>query len=689
MPPSPPLLSLADIATLARVQRPVTTTWRRRHPDFPEPVEEHGNRAWFDGREVADWLITTGLGNTPADDLKAELAAHGLLHHAEQIGGPRLVEVLGSLLCLHHMDEKPLSDMEEDALITRVERMDPDDEFFRRELIEDPELSVRLTPLAEELIEAAYTPGGAHEHLMAHRHRLGLTGPDTGSLSTELRRLVVQVADPLGHTGRDGTLTIADPHSLCGDLLRAVVAELDDPEDSRVLAAEPRANLARLTRRRLLLAGVPELDLDVQVGSELEERIADPDLLVTLLPYRPGEERSQLEVLEEVEALGDLLHPGKTAVVVGPADALVGKLDTYEAQARSRLLRSGLVESITTLPVGTDPYRPGYECALWTLTRDPVPEAQGRVLINDVGSLTLDEHVCAVLSEDILLWRAEGHHLGGHDPRYGQSVPIKELEERFGQALLPPGPPASRIVSQMVRDRPALITQAETRLAQAEQRAQEHTGTANPLRGGLVRRIGPPSTRVTIAALINQKRIVPVKGHRINSEHVDPDGQLDLLGKDEVLGRAARGDRRIDRLVLAAEYPHVTLTEPGDVVYASADSEFDMLIDHEGAAVVTFPARVLRVNPRTRRALTPRVLALLMEGAANTPQVSGQVRAPRGVGELVLPDLAPEEVRRLDDFLGATERRQALLAEQQAELDTIRRLTAAGFSDGTLTVFEH
>ena len=32
------LMSMTEIAELAKVQRPVVTTWRRRHRDFPAPV---------------------------------------------------------------------------------------------------------------------------------------------------------------------------------------------------------------------------------------------------------------------------------------------------------------------------------------------------------------------------------------------------------------------------------------------------------------------------------------------------------------------------------------------------------------------------------------------------------------------------------------------------------------------------
>ncbi|WP_042284252.1 hypothetical protein [Nocardiopsis alba] len=685
MSSSPLLLSLSDIAGLARVQRPVVSTWRRRHPDFPSPMAENDSRSWFDGHAVADWLTSTGLGNTPADEIGPELVAHGLVRVAEGVGAQRLVSVLGALLCLQYMDEKPLADTTKDALLTRAEHMDPDDEFFLRELSADPGLSARLAPLAEDLVEAAYTPGGAHEHLMRQRHRLGLADPESGSLAPELRRLIVQVADPHERASANDTLTVADPHALYGDLLHDMVCALDDPADSRTLAAERRPDLARLTRRRLLLTGVPELDLDVQEGTELEEGIADPDLVVTLLPYQAGESRSQARVLEEIEAIGDLLGPGCTAVVIGPADALVGALDTREAQIRSRLIRSKLVESVTTLPGGADPSRPGYECAMWTLRRGQVANTEGRVLVNDISARPLGDQVMGTLAEDILLWRAEGHHLGGHDPRYGMSVTIKDLEDRFGEALVPPGPPVSRLLSQAVRDRPALIAEAETRLTEADNRARAHTESAGPLRGGLLRRVGPTPERATVNTLIRQDRLVPVKGHRIADEHIDPAGQLDLIGPDEVLGRSPRGSRRIDRLVLAAEYQHAALTEPGDVVYTTATG-FGVMVDHEGASVVCYPARVLRVNRKARRALTPRVLALLLEGAVSTNKPTGSVRAPRGIGEASLPDLNPKEVERLDTFLAESDRRRALLDAQYTELDTIRRLSAAGFGDGTLAV---
>jgi hypothetical protein len=53
-------MSMTDIAELAQVQRPVITTWRRRHPDFPQPAGGDPSSWLFDPRQVADWLVARG-----------------------------------------------------------------------------------------------------------------------------------------------------------------------------------------------------------------------------------------------------------------------------------------------------------------------------------------------------------------------------------------------------------------------------------------------------------------------------------------------------------------------------------------------------------------------------------------------------------------------------------------------------
>lgn len=101
--PLPLLVSMSDIATLARVKRPVVSTWRRRHPDFPAAVSENSGRPLFDGAQVTNWLIATGLGNAAPQELRSELALFGIIALRDRFTPWQLVETLGSLLCLRRL----------------------------------------------------------------------------------------------------------------------------------------------------------------------------------------------------------------------------------------------------------------------------------------------------------------------------------------------------------------------------------------------------------------------------------------------------------------------------------------------------------------------------------------------------------------------------------------------------------
>ncbi|MFD5750034.1 hypothetical protein ACFWH2_22590, partial [Streptomyces sp. NPDC127033] len=304
---------MSDIAMFARVKRPVVSTWRRRHPDFPVTVSENSGRPLFDGAEVTDWLITSGLGNTAPAELRSELALFGIAALRDRFTPWQLVETLGSLLCLRRLDGRPLADdaanasppdadasppgAEADealwsALLRRAERIDAEDDFVLRELRSTDAKAAPLARLAEDLIESAYDERGAYEWLLAARSRLGLDSLAADAVTPEVRSLLTQLTDLRIRLEQGESLTLADPHARAGDLLAALLDDTEDRDRVTVLAADPDARLTRITRRRLLLAGVGELDLDVRTGTDLEERFADPDLVVTQLPYRPGEDRS-------------------------------------------------------------------------------------------------------------------------------------------------------------------------------------------------------------------------------------------------------------------------------------------------------------------------------------------------------------------------------------------------------------
>jgi hypothetical protein len=75
------LMSMSDIAALARVQRPVVSVWRSRaartHTPFPAPVAREHGQEYFDAGQIGSWLAETQRGNNP--EAATDAAAYAAL----------------------------------------------------------------------------------------------------------------------------------------------------------------------------------------------------------------------------------------------------------------------------------------------------------------------------------------------------------------------------------------------------------------------------------------------------------------------------------------------------------------------------------------------------------------------------------------------------------------------------------
>ncbi|MDW5330650.1 SAM-dependent DNA methyltransferase [Plantactinospora sp. KLBMP9567] len=667
------LMSQREIALLARVSKPAVTAWRRRHTDFPAPVSGDHGQPLFPADAVVAWLLRTGLGHADPNTLRAEQSMHTLAAYARRHGGRRAVAVLGAALCLRHLAGRALP---ADPL-PLARRLDPDDEFLLHELADAPE-PAGLAPLVEQLIEGAFDAWHACRFLLSSANRLGWPELTADALAPELVALIRRVADVPTRLGARHAITIADGNAGTGDLLTALVSDLDR-DNLRVTASVADEELARLVRRQLLLADLPEFQFDIR-ADELAEEFAEPDLIVTRLAYRPAETRDALTDLDRVEAITDLLGSGRTAIVVGPASSLVDELrDGAAVMRRAALLGTGIVEAIVRLPGGVFPARPGHPAALWLLTRDPVPTVKGRLLLADLSGTALDQATVDSAAEDILLWRAEGHRSDGHDPRIGRTVPLESLDLRRGAALRPPGPTSVALRARLAADRPALIGEVERRLTDAEQQSIRYAQEHGPLDTRSVQRDGSRPKELSLGALRTARRVRPLPGHRLSPGHAGPRGHHRVIGAEEVLAQSS--NRWMDRLTLAAEYPHLALTEPGDLVVTTVP-KFGVFLEEDGFSVIEFPARGLRISPGDP--LTPRVLKALLDAARNTTRSPGAVRGP-GLRDATVPDLPLNEAARLNEVLRRLEERERLLQRQAGLLAELRELAVTGFADGTLT----
>ncbi|MEU0400393.1 hypothetical protein ABZ318_09075 [Streptomyces sp. NPDC006197] len=683
-------IGYAEIAALAQVKRPVPTTWARRHPDFPEPVTREGGSPLFDAREVVEWLARTGRGNAEPRRLRVEAALHTLsAWRSSGLPAPVLVGALTALICLRQQYDAPVGAHAWGELLARAGDLDAEDAFLLSELraVPDPDrLGPALAALADELTEAAYTPAEAFDWVLEARRRLGSHDLAADEPTPAVARALAALAG-IGTLPDESVL--ATPYARSGDLLAALHTAAPEDSGHTYLAAEPDPALARLVRRRMLVRGVFEFSLDVTEGEGLPtDDWGDPHALVCALPYEAGETRSARQVLERIQDLADYLGDGSTAVVLGPADALVQPLPRHGDADRLRrsFLDEGLLKAAISLPDGAFAYRPGYRTAVWILARTPEDERAGRVLLADYSAQPLTEPVLDVLAEDIAIWRAsEWRGDRRHEPRHAAVVPAKDLDDRPGSPFTPQHRSPEARHTRAVVERPARIADVERHLAELDERAARRAD--GPVKTGAVLRPEDQQVRrTTVRRLLKDRRLRRRPGHRIAPEHLSPDGHYTVIGPEEILGTARFGSRRIDRGLVLTAYEHVQFTEPGDLVVTTSP-RFGVHVDAEGLSVVVAPARVLRVHPDADPPVRPRVLAALLRAAAcDHGRTSGAVRAPRGIEDLSVPDLGREELERYEAVLAEIGRRTELLRQQSEALDDLARITAAGMADGTLTI---
>jgi hypothetical protein len=676
---------MRDIAELAAVRRPVVTMWRRRHADFPVPITGSSAQPLFDPRAVADWLVSTG--RVERERVEPDLSLYTLAGLGGRLPPDDLVAYITALICLRQLDDdEPLADGSDDvlpALRARAVRRDPDDEMLVTEILGLPQDAEWLAIAVDELVEAAWGCRAAFERIMSARRRLGAAGISAEAVRPELARLVARVCGAVERARRYGSIVVADVAAGAGDLLIAVTDLLGEDYAPACTAAESDPYSARLLRRRLATHGLPAVDVDVRIADSLPDDCGEPDVIVSQVPFVPGEERSVREVLDVIDDVSLRLRPGCSAVVLGPADVLTGELPAYSEgeRARAGLLRGGMVESVIRLPGGLVPFRPGYETALWILNSAHDSPWRGRVLLADISDRELTDEVAEVLAEDVITWRREGYDPDVHTRTFGVQVLIGDLVD-------PPRP----LTTRRPRNMRTLASDAARHVAtvlelEAElDRLGAYATAGRPaIRTGLVVDVRARPAVLSIGKLAEKKGIGLFKGARIAAADITASGQHAVLGAAEVLGLKRAGARRIDRTVLAGKYPRAQLTEPGDLLITTTPG-FGVYLDHEGFSVAEFPVRVLRVREAEDVPLTSRVLAAMLSANDAPGRPGGAIRASRRIEDHQVPVLPPADVMRLDTVLAELDTRRHHACREIAVLDELAMTATTGLCDGTLSL---
>lgn len=680
-----PLMSMRDIAEMASVRRPVVTMWRRRHPDFPALAGGDAAHPLFDPEQVVEWLIATDRADRSR--IEPDLSLYTLANLRRDMAPAELVAVTTSLICLRDLDgDEPLAGGTDEVAASirdRAAAADPGDELLLSELRSVPPDAAGLAAAVDDLVEAAWGCRGAFEQMMAARHRLGAAGLFTSAVTSELARLIAKISNAAERARRGGPLVVTDPVAGPGDLLTAVIDVLGEGSEPCCLGAEPDQYLARLTRRRLIVHGLPLADMDVRAGNVLPDEAGEPDVIVAQIPYVAGEDRSAIEVLDIIDDIALRLRPGCSAVVLGPADVMSGELTPYsEAErARARLLMDGMVESVIRLPGGVVPFRPGYETTLWTMTSARESPWRGRILIADVSDRELTRDVADTLAEDVITWRRDGYDPRAHTRTFGLQVLVADLVDP-PKPLVARQPRNIRTVEQDAADQLARVLSLETELERAVAAA---IPAASPLRTQVRADVHAAPAAVSIGKLARERRLSVHGGTRLEPGHLSGKGHHAVLGPQEVLGLRRRGERSIDRMVFADRYPQARPTEPGDVLVTTVPA-FGACVDRDGFAVAEFPVRILRIAEASQAGLTPRVLAALLAAEAQGTRPGGAVRAAPRLEDHVVPLLTPDQLARLDSLLAELDFRRDHAQREVDMLGELTRITVTGLINGTLTL---
>lgn len=612
------LMTLGDIAVLARVQRPVVTTWRRRpHAEagpFPAPVARDGRQDRFDRAAVVAWLQASGRGNNP------EVAADAAVHGRPPVPTPVGRDLAEAVLTVAAASGESLVGLDREDLLDLAEEVDPNDRVAFGEIASAsaPHLAASVR-YVDALLGASYGPADALAHLRRDPSRFGLD-PDATAPAPEVVRLVGALTRALADARRaGGPVPVADPTGCAADLVLGVLDAREADHHEGVLArpvvgvdGASRAAATRESWRTLTLHGAIPAPIDVDDEGHVD--IAGTAVVVARYPHPGAPALVPERLLEEVDDVLVQLKDDQRAVVLGPASILTDALGSTRAeQMRRRILDTGRLRALVRLARGSSPAAPQRRLAVWVFGPTPPGNfrGEGRTAVADLAGLDL-----AGVREDLV-----SDVVAAVEDR---PVPqVGEVDETQGRAHVFGVARYQRTFSVLARDgdlvprdlhaaprSPATPTSANP--------AGVADAVARPVAGiplHLRTEAGLPRGRVvTVRELLAQGRARFVAGTRLLEGEVkaaqEVGGGLPVVGIPELSGRQRPGARVVDHLAFTAAHPRAVRTEAGDVVFCAGPTP-GAWVDVRGGTVVEAPARALRVVTDDERSdrVIPRVLA--------------------------------------------------------------------------------
>ncbi len=620
-------MALSDVAALAGVQRPVVSMWRTRTAGsdlpFPRSIRTERGIEIFDAHRVAAWLEATGRGNNA--DAAADLAAYASPAAGGAGADPSRFEALTSLLALRLLSGQALGAFGSGELLDLADEEDPDDAFLYRELERAEDLLPELADYADALADGAYNEAAAFETLLAGRFRSGIRGLADVALTSPAIDLIAGAAVELAL--QVDTEVFADPSLGGSDLLLGIAKHSPDPAGLSVITMNDDGGASRLARRRLRVHALEASILNP--GQDSSMQLTGPAVLAAQYPSAGWPDMNAEEILAAIEGTHLQMDDQQRAVVLAPArvlcDALAGMAQTSGAGAarlRADLLRGGRVRAIIRLPQGLLRRRPREHQALWVLGPSfaEVEIGDRWTMVADLSGQELTPDVVQDLIGDVTASMGNHATVRAHSFRFARLVPTRSLLATKGSLVT--------TAAHTLRAKTPTGVAAAIRADELFHLLSEHGTVEAALPSGLTPAAGTAAPPLAIHELLAAGALGYLPGNRL-AESAQRGGNTRVLGPAEVLGFAQQLDhaglvgtvrqddrhdpralppRSVDLLEFTSRYPGGRLTRPGDVVFCTSPRP-GAVVDHQGGAVVVFPARVLRINATDPRGLHPNILA--------------------------------------------------------------------------------
>jgi predicted RNA methylase/predicted DNA-binding transcriptional regulator AlpA len=670
-----PLVTMTEVAELAGVRRPTVSNWRRRHADFPQPVQADDQQPLFDPEMVATWLDQRPIPEastwprTYGHQFRDRLRMRTLAAMRGILPGDRLLAAGLALVALRHITGRTLTDVAVAQVLAREAEQDHPDlaGVLLPDLEQLPPNGTALVVTVEKMCAESSTAATA-ERLIAEADRLD-SNLRAQMTPPAIARFVTDIAgDVTDHV-------VYDPAAGYGGLL---IPLLRAGAPRRIVAADADPDVLRLLRQRFICHGIfPEI---IKQDSLRSPQWHGADVVVADPPFTGSDEQHQAvtRLFAWLKYSVGQLIPGGRAIVLVPSWILTktGKTDLV-ARERDALVKQGTLRAVVQLSQRAHSFRTGAAVALLVLQQPQPGDTRQNVLLFNAERVDGDQ---AKVSRTVREWLM-GQPLSLSSEIAGE-IPIAELG--WHRSLLP----AQLLASQPTPKRYIEGIAAAGRVLN-DQRVPRVV-TAPEVSEMLV-----PRKQINVGECIKDGRLRLINGYLLAASEIGSIGDVPVIGGPELTGRSSVGERRIRSAAIHGR-PKFSLTVPDDLIVLPIEP-LRVLVDTASGALVQSPAKVIRIGYRrpliarhdkgqVESWMTPRVLAALLTAPRNAARASGSLVRRIDISALDLPDIPPEEVHRIDEILRILAEDRKYLTGRLTAIDELVQTLAAGIADGVLSV---